>query len=224
MKFFYILLTVTLIVPLSAAQTIIFADDFEGSIRPEWFNYLSGFRAISILSQHGNFAAFTDQRNRYLSYDVGLQAQDLTFEGWFRDTPAANPFEFSAGISALDSQAIVAVGVETLADSSHYLYRLDGLNWVSTNIDRTLGWHLWQIYVGVDSLGLLIDGQAVYEQNTGNESARFFSMHSDGESSQNPGFPYFFDNVKLYEGRPVPEPATFCILGLGVLAFFQRRK
>lgn len=204
----------------SLAQTILFEDDFEGSIRSEWVNYANGFTVTTDQAQHGSYSVTTGAKDRYLQYDLTVPLQNVTVEGWFFDLPSANPYELSLDIYG-DSAS--GIGIETSIDTSHYIFRLGYFDWRVSSIERTSGWHLAQIFVGDDRIDYLLDGSLLHRA-TGSHNVRLAYLLTNGASGQDPSAPYYFDNFRIYEGAPVPEPATIGLIGSALVLAARRRR
>lgn len=215
---------------VSSPAAILFQDDFEGSIRPEWQQWYPGdFTVTQDKAQHGSYSLSEAYRDRNLVYDIGDRYSNITAEGWFWDDPAISTYEVLYYVSTrppTSSAYVLNAGVDTAFSTTNYLMYHGG-GYTISNIQRSIGWHLVQLYSNEGTTSFFIDEQLI-GTTSNNTPWRYFTAGMNGSSAKDPSIPGYWDNVRIYEGAPgyVFEPSPLLALGAGIstLATLKRRK
>lgn len=213
-------LLVLLAVPASTA--VLFEDDFEGGIRPEWQQWYPGdFTVTQAKAQHGSHSLSEPYRDRNLVYDIGDHYDNITAEGWFWDDPSISTYEVLYYVSTqppTSSVYVLNAGVDTAFSTTNYLLGVGYGGYTISNIQRSVGWHLVQFYSNEGTTSFFIDEQLIGTTSI-NTPWRYFTIGMNGSSRQDPPVPGYWDNVRIYEGAPgtVPEPSSLLAL-VGLIA------
>jgi hypothetical protein len=85
----------------------------------------------------------------------------------------------------------------------------------TTDVLRSLGWHLFDIVVGDSAIVLSIDGHTVFSK-TGNYSFDNVSLYQEGPD-WDPVAVSYWDDFSYNPAPPVPEPTSMLLLGSGIL-------
>ncbi len=228
MRFIYILIAIAAFAASSLAQTVLFEDDFEGSIRPEWQAWqgsLGDFRVVAGFAQKGNYSVSTlRQIDKGIYVDLGSAQSDTTYSGWFYDN-GAQPYEFLLSVSAIyqsgTSANMLSIGVDTRQSITRYSL-FAGHSSHDLSLMRSNGWHKVDLYAFGNETRVYIDDQFQESVSFANHW-RYVYLYANGWEGQQPSEPGYWDNIKVYEGAPVPEPATIGLMAFS-LAFIARRR
>lgn len=229
MKFFTILVLFAGLVASSFTQTIMFEDDFEGSIRPEWQasqGSLSDFHAVSGFAQSGSHSISTlGQIDKTLFVDLGDPQSDTTYSGWFFDN-GSTTYEFLLSVAAVHenttSAHMLSVGVDTRQSTGSYAL-FTGHSSRSLPLARSVGWHRVDLWANGNETLVYIDSLLQDSVDFANHW-QYIYLYANGWEGRPPDSPGYWDNVKAYEGAPVPEPSTLALLGIGTLALVAKRR
>ncbi len=223
MKKIIVLLSLVIFIPLFSTPvkaSVIFEDNFENGLG-NWTKPLSvttetdtdpGSTHGKILKVNypGDNTDITVSLNNLSSYNSGKS--NLVYEIEFWDDPGRN---YGTGFSVQDTGGrYLMIGVNDSYSPGHYFLR-NGTQAFDTNVPRTTGWHLFQIYTTEVGTYAAIDHQTlVYlrghitvpenetnfpiNNNLKNASLVFIESPTWGKPASNS----YWDNFKIYEFRP----------------------
>jgi hypothetical protein len=220
-----------------ATAALSFSDDFEGSsLNPFWSAHAqagsitfpstaqahSGSQSIQFNSIQG-----AGQKNIGIEHDLAAPIFG-TISVWLYDTGADVSSSNYLGMQVHSNGNRGASFQAADWEGGTYKYAIyDSGSWTSasSSIDRTRGWHQWEMDFMPDSLTLRIDGTIIYQDAIASTFHYMgFAMYGP---SWRPAFVSYFDDFSLTEASVVPEPAsivTWTMLSLCGLAFTQRRR
>ncbi|OGD56994.1 hypothetical protein A2V71_02605 [Candidatus Berkelbacteria bacterium RBG_13_40_8] len=194
--------------PSAQASTVVFEDDFEGSMRSEWFaNHPGTFQVTTEKAQNGNYSVKTDTFDNTLNYDfTSAPITDGTIEARF--------YDFAENIGTYPSISVDLLnqsqGKGCSVHASPYFFQenysvRDGTSSIhDTGIARTEGWHIVQFHTSADGFKAYLDYNLVYQ--TGVFEINYLQFGSQFKPDETPIHPAYFDNAKIYTEGLVQPP------------------
>lgn len=227
-KVFVILILVMF--SISAKADIIFQDDFEGSIKPEWQGDTSFFIPTYGNAYHGQYSVTTlKQIDKVIYVDLAGYQQDTTCTCWFYDN-GDSVYEALISVAHdyfyMSSYAMLSIGVDTEQSQSNYAI-FEGWHSYNLTMARSIGWHRVDIFALWDLNEVYIDNE-LQTKTTFASYPRYVYLYANGWEGRQPDNPVYWDNILIYDGspQPIPEPSSFIALigGLSGLIFFKKQK
>jgi hypothetical protein len=204
-----LLITISIFLFSSIANaSLLFSEDFSGSNLDSWYT-IFGETVADPTDATNNVLGFSNQNSWGDAFspliDNSVSSYWISFDYYSTDTTSANGGGFFGidedGYKPLDTDGGVA-----------------GPN----------GPHTWLIGTpAYSNIEYLPQSNSTWQHIVSSFNAPEWSQFSlMFEDFRAPGGDAYFDNINLYDSNPVPEPATFILLGSGLagLAFYRRKK
>jgi hypothetical protein len=220
------------------AGSIQFTDGFEGStLDPFWNATTQDSGSITFPStaaahsgsQCVQFNSVATGNNKYIFLTHNFSGPTYGDASvWFYDTAASssNYFQLVVANSALGKYASVFTTDFDLGPGDGDTYY--GNTWDESNVvssvERTQGWHQYNLDATATSLTMSVDGNVIY---SGPGGTPFDSVNLEMTGPNwRPACVTYFDDFS-FNGSPVPEPSTLALLAIGavsLLAYAWRRR
>lgn len=182
---------------------VLFQDDFEVGFTPGWYGRFDVFEITTDNAHSGTHAVTTNGRWHWLAVDLGAPQSNTTYQVWFYDA-GTDREEHMMGVSPVDpccgSQPILWIGLETFFDNANYMYGR-GFEEVSSNVSRSVGWHLATFFTDGVTTQLFIDGALVSTETFG-IGWRYIVIWENSKWPE-PHPPNYWDDVAVYANEPV---------------------
>ena len=192
------------------ASTIVFEDDFEGSIKSEWMeNHPGAYEINSENVQSGSYSVKSDTYNNTLNLDLeSTSISNGTAEAWFYDYAEEAGTHPGISISMETSTGQrkgLGFTVSYLFEPENYSVRTGTHSIVGTGIGRSVGWHIVQFNVSSGNLKVYLDYELIYQTEAAN--IYYLQLGSSFIPDAGPVYPAYFDDVKVYSGEIEQPPS-----------------
>ena len=225
------------------AASIIYTDGFEGATFNSFWTANQQLGTVSLSTdqarsgtQSARFSSISGgQRGISLIHNFATNVQGTASVYLYDPTPGQQTLYAQMQITnSSNNQQTAGVGIQDF-DAFCYMAHINNVGPAAncgtfpqsstTNVPRTVGWHLFTINAGPASISFAIDGVTQFTQ-AGNYSFDQVAIFISGPGFR-PNATFYFDDFSLNvtEVGSVPEPSTWTLLisGLAVCAIARRR-